>query len=216
MSGQSQSSQKGGTGQSPYGYQPFSFGQQGYGNPAQQGSYFSNGGSSRPQFGGGMMDTGSQFGSPFTGNYGNLFIPANNVLGGPSGGGSYGAPQGGYKPAPYNPANDVLGSGGSSGGGGYMTPQQYAPGAPSSGFAGNGSGAAQQNAPNPYIGNQPNQNGLVFTNGQYGFGNGSLAQIAPGTAAFLGYRDNGQGQWVNAQGQVVGLSGGGGGGGMLK
>jgi len=53
-------------------------------------------------------------------------------------------------------------------------------------------------------GNSPGQNGLVYTNGQFGFGNGSTAQLAPGMAAMLGFRNNGQGQWVNSQGQVVG------------
>lgn len=56
----------------------------------------------------------------------------------------------------------------------------------------------------PY-GNQSGQNGLVYTNGQFGFGASKPVQLAPSTAAMLGARNNGQGQYVDAQGQVVGL-----------
>lgn len=56
----------------------------------------------------------------------------------------------------------------------------------------------------PY-GNQSGQNGLVYTNGQFGFGPSAPVQLAPGTAAALGARSNGRGQYVDAQGNVVGL-----------
>lgn len=160
MSGQSQP-QKGGNGygmQQPY--QPYGGYQQGamtpYSpSPAQQGSFYSTGGSMRPP-----MDTGSLFGSPYTGQ------PIGSLIG-------INAPQStGVSPSMTNPLARQAGP--------SITP----PGSDS-------------------YGNTQGQNGLVNTNNQFGFGSGSIAQLAPGTAAMLGYTRQGN-NWVNAQGQVVG------------
>lgn len=216
MSGQSQSSQKGGSGMQqpyqPYGYQPG-----GYGggmtpyspSPAQQGSFYSLGGSMRPP-----MDTGPQFGSPYTGAQimgggnpsqwqGLTQAPlAQDTSGIPSltgaqimaGGNPYAGTQ--YaQPAGNATMGNIYGYSGSQGGNPIARTMDIG-----STFASPMTGANL--AANNY-GNAPGQNGLVNTNGQFGFGNGSTAQLAPGTAAMLGYTRQGN-NWVNSQGQVVG------------
>ena len=219
MSGQSSS--KGGYGQS-YGQPYGGYGQSsyGYGYPGQQGSFFSAGGSARPSLpqggyqtlpyqipdGGipqGMpnpyqigrtMDTGPQFGSNFTG-YGGPSGPTGSQI--MAGGNPYGQPTGAQIMAGGNPyynsaaqsaaqnaamAASPLSRGGATYGGGVPLSTQ-------------GTTQAQQNMG---IGMTP-QGTLSFAP------SGNLNQISASTASLMGARNNGQGQWVNAQGQVIGL-----------
>lgn len=185
MSGQSQSSGKGGYGQ-PYQNYGMGYGQNGtqmpygYGAyPAQQGSYLSAGGSSRPPVPGTgvpiSLSSGSTGGSKGGSGYPSGYPTGAQIMGG-------GNPYNNAVPqlqTDYNNANPL--------GRTMDTGSLY--------------GSALTS---PY-GNQPGQNDMVYTNGQFGFGGGQLAQLAPGTASMLGFQNNGRGQYVNAQGQVVGL-----------